>query len=340
MNTKVIMGNYKIALLSIFTLSLLIFPMISLAEITDVTLISPANNYYSNDTTQLFRFNATSSTNATFNCSLYLNGTSYANNATTANITDTNLTSSAISTDGKYEWWITCEDSLNSTNSSKRNITIDTTYPLVSYVSAPTANNAYENVVINISYTETNLDTCKLVWDGTEETFTNHDTSNYWETKYLQQGTPYTFYTFCNDSAGQTNTTNSISIYGKQTSSGGGGSSGVLSSYSSKTVPVTMTLSPSVVDLKIYDENQDLVYTGAFRSGDTISIESGTYNLVMEAEGYQRKSVYMDVTGAETLNYALSSVGLHQTQAGEIPIRPIVVILMIMVAGLYLYKNR
>lgn len=432
------MENNSLLKLSAIALVLLILPMISLAAVTDVSLVTPADNYNTTDTTPTFTFNATSDTQATLNCTLYLNSTSYGINASVTNATDTNITASEISTDGKYEWLMSCTDDVDTVNSSAINITIDTTaptttlvavddnndtyttgagtnstyvnitltcsdastacdtilycndtantctpsatysavfnvsaeattyvrylsndtlnntetvnsftvlidqtYPSVSYVSAPTAGDCYENVVINISYTETNLDTCKLVWNSVEETFTSSDASNYWETKYLQQGTSYTFYTFCNDTAGQTNTTTSLSIYGKQTSSGGGGSSGAVPTYSAETVPVTMTVSPAVVDLKIYDENQKEIYTGAFRSGDTISIESGTYNFVMEAEGYQRKSVYMDISGAETFNYALSTVGLHQTSGeGGLPLIPILVILMILGVGYYLYKNR
>ena len=404
--------------LSIITLMfLLLAPMVALASITDVSLVSPVDTYNTTDTTPIFSFNATSDSDATFNCTLYLNSTSYANNATTANITDTNLTASTISTDGTYEWWITCTDSVNSTNSTKRDITIDSTapttsssavlsngssytfgdgtnltyvnvtltcsdgtgigcdtilycndtdgtctpsavyssvfnvsaeavnyvrylsndtlgndetvnsvvilidrtYPLVAYVDAPTAGNAYESVTIKVSFTEINLDTCTLVWAGTEETFASNDASSYWETKSLAQGTAYTFYAFCNDSTGQTNTTSSISIYGKQTTSGGGGGGAgtpnVLAPPGEVLNPVSILITPAVVDLKVYDDDNKIVYSGAFRSGSILNLEDGTYNFVMTAEGYQRHSVMVDAYEEQTLTFDLKTIGMNQSQA-------------------------
>ena len=224
----------------------------------------------------------------------------------------------------------------------------DTIPPIVNYVNPPSNENSYEYVTVMINYTETNLDVCKLVWNGVEEYFDNYNATHYWETKHLQQGRKYTFYAFCNDTAGHKTTTTPITVYGKQTGGGGGGIPSIPITYPTyptypyphhpvspiePTSPVKLITTPEIVHLKIY-ENGNLVWKGIYKSGDKINLEQGTYDFIIEAEGYETKTARLYISGETTTNFELSQI----TTYNYTPIFVMVLVLVLLLA-VFLYKK-
>jgi len=183
------------------------------ASIT-VSLDSPADNYYSSSSSVTFTCSATSNNYLT-NISLYhnLSGTWKLNQ--TSDITDQLTNSSSFSvigaTDGTYTWNCLAYDNQSRSDwNTNRTLTVDITYPDVNYTS-PTPPNGSRRIsnseTINISYYDLNFETCILQWQGTNETFANSNTVNFWETKATTDSTTYSFQVFCNDSAGNINDT-------------------------------------------------------------------------------------------------------------------------------------
>lgn len=391
-------------LLALILAILLISP--SLAVVSDVSLISPVNYYNTTSTTPIFSFNATSNSSATLNCSLYLNDTSYANNDSVANVTDTNLTASTISTDGLYEWYITCTDDENSTNSTTRTIRIDSTAPVVTptavddegntysfgswtnssyvnvtltcsdagigcdtilynagaaiyapnetystpvhisleglsyirYLANDTLNNTasaeYQSIRIDtinpevswvttggtytvldvmVAYNDTNNETCRLIWDGTEGDFTNYNSTHYWSSKTLSGGRSYTAQAYCNDSASRTNYTDNITLVGQA-----GSSPGITGSVGGSGVPtykVMVSMKPVKQFIQIYEADGDLVKSGYYTNGEAIWLERGTYKFVFATDGKSVEST-IKVDRDFTITNEMSTE-LYQTPATE-----------------------
>ena len=112
----------------IFIIGIIFLSGQALADVSSITLNSPANNTYTNDSTQNFSFIALSSSNATFSCDLFVGGGNRGTNASVSNNTLTTITSTTVA-DGNYMWNLSCTDSGNSSISESYNITFDTLAP-------------------------------------------------------------------------------------------------------------------------------------------------------------------------------------------------------------------
>ncbi|MBI2661969.1 hypothetical protein HYX11_00745 [Candidatus Woesearchaeota archaeon] len=98
-----------------------------------ITLNSPINNFNTSSPTLNFNFSETD-LSSDANCTLYINGTTIASNASVNNGTNTILTASNIS-EGSHNWNITCFDQFNQSNTSTiRNFYIDLTPPSITQI--------------------------------------------------------------------------------------------------------------------------------------------------------------------------------------------------------------
>ena len=98
----------------------------------------------------------------------------------------------------------------NVTNSTDNvSITIDKTNPSISYNPTTDINGSYarDYFFVNVSATDTNIDTVRLYINGTPEAFVTNVGTNYWSNKSSLADGTYTFYGWVNDTAGNTNQT-------------------------------------------------------------------------------------------------------------------------------------
>lgn len=162
-----------------------------LAEDTRVTDTTPTVSLFNVSTTLsapnfTIDFNFTDD-NLTANCSLLLNGTIFDTNETTVNATRTmltaaNLTNSSLPlTDDDYTVIVSCNDTVNTGNSSAITITIDATRPNIT-ISQPTPENfTILTLELNVSADEA-IDTWFYELDGAANvTFTPNITVNFGE---------------------------------------------------------------------------------------------------------------------------------------------------------------
>lgn len=114
-----------------------------------LSIISPTNNDHSNQNLTV-TFSPTDIDLDTINCSLIVNGTIKATNASITNGSSTQLTANLDSGEGLYGYYVSCNDGSETTNSSLRNYTFDTVSPDITWyfplqdnsstVSSPTFN--------------------------------------------------------------------------------------------------------------------------------------------------------------------------------------------------------
>ncbi|MBI5046532.1 PQQ-binding-like beta-propeller repeat protein [Candidatus Micrarchaeota archaeon] len=177
----------------------------SIAPVT--SLVSPANNTNTTNTTVYLTFNTTDNAASTMNCSLFVNDAYNQSNASTVNATSTTFTLSSLS-QGRYNWLVQCADTVeNTANSSSRNFTVDTTAPNVS-LSSPVNNTNTTNTTVYLTFNETeNLFptvNCSLFFNGAYNQ-SNSSNLNATTTKFnvtnLSDG-HYGWLVQCNDSAG------------------------------------------------------------------------------------------------------------------------------------------
>ncbi len=97
----------------------------------------------------------------------------------------------------------------NENQTETRTINVDTTNPEISYNPNTDESGAYDKdwIFINVTASDTNKDSVKLNWNGTNETFDNQSGDVYWENKTSLADGNYTFYASINDTAGNTNQT-------------------------------------------------------------------------------------------------------------------------------------
>ncbi len=111
--------------------------------------------------------------------------------------------------DGNYTFYAYCNDTFgNSNQTSTRKVKLDTIIPAVYY--NPNTDSYFVDrdwILVNITATDTNLDSVRLEWNGTNETFDNSDGDFYYENKTSLSDGNYTFYGWANDSSGRYNFT-------------------------------------------------------------------------------------------------------------------------------------
>jgi len=104
-----------------------IFAPLAIADASppSISLISSANDTYTNNDYMTFSFNATDDQSTTLNCSLYINNIL---NQTNSSVVNGSITSFALTgiADGDYSWYINCSDASGNSNVSQiRTFTID-----------------------------------------------------------------------------------------------------------------------------------------------------------------------------------------------------------------------
>jgi PGF-pre-PGF domain-containing protein len=173
-----------------------------------VTVNSPSNQTYSNNTFYLFNITALDESDLTFNCNIFFDGVINQTNSTTNNGTATNFTIYNIP-DGVHTWFASCNDTASITgNSSVRSIVVDTSFPTFN---THLFNNSLllgnkQNVSINV--TDTNLEYVNFTFDRyVYQLFRNYTASYFVHnfTTYINGTTNYTIY--MKDKAGNINST-------------------------------------------------------------------------------------------------------------------------------------
>ena len=181
----------------------------------NATLLTPSNNSYNSTTSQNLTANVTDNLGIK-NYTLNIYNTTSLVNQTTVSNTNGNVVTQTVGivinlVDNVYTWFYKIFDwAGNSFTSQNNTITIDTINPSISYDTSTTANGTWlqsGNVTINVTVSDTNLNTVQFQWSGANETFDNQASTVYWEHKNnLATGT-YLFYAWARDSAGNINIT-------------------------------------------------------------------------------------------------------------------------------------
>jgi hypothetical protein len=174
--------------------------------------VNPIDNYNSTSSSVTFDMNCYSNVSV-HTIQLWTNtaGTWQANytNSSYANDTWLNTTVSGIN-EGNYVWAVWCNDTSGLMNiTANRTVSVDATYPLVSYDDSTDNSSIYTKtwVFINVTASDTHKDTVKLYWNGSAENFQNQSGNIYWSNKTNLTDYNYTFYAWVNDTAGNANQT-------------------------------------------------------------------------------------------------------------------------------------
>ncbi len=192
---------FGILIIAILSISLI------MAAITNITLISPAHNSWTNDNTPDFTFNAQSSLVNPFNCSLYIDNTYHTSNDSVISGENTILNPASDLSDGSHDWYISCVDSdLKPKNSTTWTINIDTGDPVVTLLDPP---DDYTTQLRSIDFEFRATDNydlhieCSLYIDDVEEdhmTVYSGDVEIF-EVDYISRGI-HDWYITCEDEAG------------------------------------------------------------------------------------------------------------------------------------------
>ncbi len=181
------------------------------ALVTDITLVSPANNAWTNSVAPSFVFNAESSIDPTFSCNLWIDGSNFASNGSVLNNTDTTLIPMLPLSQGSHNWYISCIDSDPSiTISETRIINVDTQDPVVTLLE-PDDGDKFTTREIDFQFkVADNLDTslfCELYVDGDleEDGSVGNGSTKTWTITGLSRDN-HNWYVSCEDDAGNTGT--------------------------------------------------------------------------------------------------------------------------------------
>lgn len=173
-----------------------------------ITLISPANDYFTNNENVTFAFSATDDSNLSMSCSIYIDGVNTATNSSVQESTATYFNISIAST-GTHYWGINCSDTLNnSAMSATRNFTLDKVAPAIALVYPPNAA-VFNASTFNFTFTPTDdlspTLTCWIYINGVlaGSGTTYNDSLTSLPSPYLS-GTN-TWQVYCADLAGNTN---------------------------------------------------------------------------------------------------------------------------------------
>jgi len=158
---------------SLILFLMLLMVSLAFAVVNQPTLNSPSNQTFTNDNTPDFNFTITGNWTS-YSCELFLNGTGYGTNTSTANNTATIITANDTIPDNFYNWYINCTNS--TTNQSEiREITIDTIAPSIT-VDYPLQNHRYNNYTGWINVTTDGVLNCSTDFAGTWQLDFNNGT--------------------------------------------------------------------------------------------------------------------------------------------------------------------
>ncbi len=144
-----------------------------------VTLNSPPSGALLNYSTIAFSFTATDALSSTTSCALFRDGSQIGSNASVQRNTTTII--SASTPDGAHTWYVSCNDSAGNTGTSAtRNLTVDTTAPIVS-LNSPANASAFNTSTVAFNFTAIDnlapLMSCSIFLDGVSSQ-TNASTAN------------------------------------------------------------------------------------------------------------------------------------------------------------------
>ncbi len=177
--------------------------------IDSINLTSPDNNTLVGSSTD-FNFTLFADGDINQTCDLWLNGTAYGQTYA-LNATPATINMNATPPNGLYNWNISCTNDLNETGySESRVVNIDATSPVFSnYQRNPNLPNEDQDIQVNVTVTEDNIDTIIFEWNGTTNyTVTTHSGNEYYFTVNQSNYTahdPVTYSWYANDSAGNMN---------------------------------------------------------------------------------------------------------------------------------------
>ena len=255
-------------------------------------LPTAANGIITNNNTLKINitFNETNLRNLTF----YLYNSTSLINTTISNQTFINYTLQ----DGTYYYNVTIQDSASTVTTPTQSITIDTTTPyILSHApSTSTLSSATITITTNENATCRYSTTLGTAYANMTDLYTGNDTSHTLALTGLTTGS-YTYYTRCNDTAGNVMTTDHSVILtvtiGTSSTAGGGGSASSTASYAFDKIVsgATATVNNNVKDSGISTLE---ITTNAEATSVSISIQKLTINPVsatVNANAYKYISV-------------------------------------------------
>ncbi|MBI2665659.1 fibronectin type III domain-containing protein [Candidatus Woesearchaeota archaeon] len=177
-----------------------------------IELVSPVNDTFNSGS---FRINATDNYASSITCQILIDGQV---NATSSTSSKAFLNFNLNLSEGSHTWKITCTDLIgNLQTSATRIVKIDTTQPSIDPLyplTVDTFNSLNGAADINYRLTETNPEKCILYVDNTEKSTVTAGT-NFTNITFAasSQNSPFNWKVWCNDSAGNNNTSTTNSIY-------------------------------------------------------------------------------------------------------------------------------
>ncbi len=305
------------------------------ATITSITLTSPENNSWTNDSTPDFTFTAISDIDDNFTCELFIDGSGYGVENVT-NGTATTITANNSLSDGSHNWFINCTDVNGTTKSETRIINVDTVPPSTTasavksdgstYTFNTWTNSPYVNVTLTCSDSDSGCNVTLYCLDST-----NACDPNITYTGIIQintEGTTYIRYR-SNDTAGNleniSNQTIRIDTIAPSIAFGTGTTSG---NYSQNYIEVNVTASDSgsginTISVYLYNDTQ-LLFVNTSGSSPFVlnytSLQDGTYYLnatVNDTAGNynstETRTILLDTTPPTTTASAVDDSGNSYT---------------------------
>lgn len=240
------------------------------SDLPEVTLNTPANT--SNFSTSSVTFGGIVSDDINLiNVSLIIDDVY--NETNTSGINNSNYTFTKIFVDGDYTWnYEGCDNHSQCTNGTARTFTIDLTNPLISY--NPTSDGeglvSRDWILVNVTATDTHLDSVRMNFNGTNETFTTNVGADYWENKSGLSDGNHSFYGWANDTFGNYNFTTNYTVTIDTTDP--------LISYQGETGDNASSYNRSwiFVNVSVTESNEENITFNLYHQNNTL-INSSTY---------------------------------------------------------------
>ncbi|MBI4145376.1 PGF-pre-PGF domain-containing protein [Candidatus Woesearchaeota archaeon] len=139
--------------------SLLLFTFALLATLAQGAIVSnvlstPLNGSNTSNATPDFIFTSVSTTDTTFNCTVFVDAAPSGTSAAVANGSATTITANASLTQASHAWNVTCTDTEASLESSTYFLTVDSTAPVVTY-NSPANNTNSTSPLLTVNFTVT-----------------------------------------------------------------------------------------------------------------------------------------------------------------------------------------
>lgn len=175
-------------------------------DFPEVILISPSNDTYFSTQNINFVANITGTGNPISNVTLFIDGIS---NETNSSGVDAIYNFSKTIAEGSYNWSILAFNNNSfSTQSETRIFTIDTTLPQIN-ISSPVGTLGYNYVgnseALNVTFTDTNLDTCWYNYNGTNITIDGCVSGTLNSTQFTLESGNTNLTAYSNDTSGSEN---------------------------------------------------------------------------------------------------------------------------------------